>query len=91
VSAPFLAIATYYLLLWLDLTPKPVIVLVSFSVGLISDQIIERLIDVVRGLLNPDAKKAAAKAAAAGSRTVAPVSPVIGIELPTDPGPANLS
>ena len=51
ISAPFLGIATYYLLLWLDLTPKPVVVLVSFSVGLISDQIVERLIKVVQGFL----------------------------------------
>jgi hypothetical protein len=51
ISAPFLAIATYYLLLWLDLTPKPVVVLVSFCVGLISDQIVERLIKVVQGVV----------------------------------------
>lgn len=63
ISAPFLAIVTYYLLLWLDLTQKPVIVLGSFAVGLISDQIVERIIKVVQGLLRSDAGKGAKRPA----------------------------
>jgi len=51
ISAPFLAIVTYYLLWWLDLTKKPILVLVSFSIGLISDQIVDKIIDVVKTAL----------------------------------------
>ncbi len=43
ISAPFLAIATYYLLYWLEFTKVPVLVLVSFSVGLISEPILRRI------------------------------------------------
>ena len=50
ISAPFLATVTYYLLWWLDLTKKPILVLVSFSIGLISDQIVDKIIDVVKKL-----------------------------------------
>lgn len=57
VSAPFLAIATYYLLLWLDMTQKPVVVLVSFSVGLMSDRIVERIIEIVGSVIGRKPKE----------------------------------
>lgn len=43
LSAPFLAMATYYLLHWLDLDRVPALVLVSFSVGLISDRVLSAI------------------------------------------------
>lgn len=43
LSAPFLAIATYYLLLWLELNKPPALVLVSFSVGLISERVLSAI------------------------------------------------
>jgi hypothetical protein len=52
LSAPFLAIVTYYLLWWLDLTKVPILVLVSFSIGLMSDQIVTKILSVVQGWLN---------------------------------------
>jgi hypothetical protein len=79
VSAPFLGIVTYYLLIWLDLKQTPIVVLVSFSVGLISDSIVEKIISVVGGLLRKtetekrlekeavSARKAAAASAASAS------------------------
>jgi hypothetical protein len=52
LSAPFLAVVTYYLLWWLDLTKVPILVLVSFSIGLISDEIVKKILSVVQGALN---------------------------------------
>jgi hypothetical protein len=51
LSAPFLAIVTYYLLVWLELTKVPVLVLVSFSVGLISDKIVRLITYRVESIL----------------------------------------
>lgn len=51
LSAPFLAIAVYYLLVWLDLLRQPALVLVSFSVGLISDKIVGRITGVASGIV----------------------------------------
>jgi TolB-like protein len=43
IGAPFLAIITFYLLLWLNLNRVPLVVLISFSVGLISAPILSRI------------------------------------------------
>jgi len=51
ISAPFLAIATYYMLLWLDLTKTPILVLVSFSVGLISEPVLRAITDLAYGFI----------------------------------------
>lgn len=51
LAAPFLAIAVYYLLVWLDLLKQPALVLVSFSVGLISDKIVGRITGVAIGIV----------------------------------------
>jgi hypothetical protein len=51
ISAPFLAIATYYMLIGLDLTKVPVTVLVAFSVGLISEPILRTITDTAAQLL----------------------------------------
>lgn len=56
ISAPFLAIATYYLLLWLDFTQTPVIVLVSFSIGLISEPIIDAITETAASFLRGGGK-----------------------------------
>lgn len=40
IAAPFLAIATYYLLILLGTIQPPIIVLVCFSIGLISDRVV---------------------------------------------------
>jgi hypothetical protein len=52
LAAPFLAIATYYLLDWLGLVKTPILVLVSFSIGLISDKIVDAILGVASGLLS---------------------------------------
>ncbi len=44
ISAPLLAIITYFLLAWLGVTTVPALVLVSFSVGLITEPVIQRII-----------------------------------------------
>jgi hypothetical protein len=53
-SAPFLAIATYYVLNLLGTTKVPILVIMSFSVGLISEHILVAITDfadgVIRGL-----------------------------------------
>jgi hypothetical protein len=59
ISAPFLAIATYYLCIWLAFKVVPLFVLVSFSVGLISEQIINAITDLVRHLLGGEKSEAA--------------------------------
>jgi hypothetical protein len=51
ISAPFLAIATYYMLMGLDLTKVPIIVLVAFSVGLISEPILRTITDTAERFL----------------------------------------
>ena len=51
LSAPFLAIVVYYLLIWLKLLQQPALVLVSFSVGLISDKIVGKITGVASGIV----------------------------------------
>ena len=51
ISAPFLAIATYYMLVGLSLTKVPIIVLVAFSVGLISEPILRTITDTAAQFL----------------------------------------
>jgi hypothetical protein len=50
-SAPFLAIATYYMLIGLSLTKVPVMVLMAFSVGLISEPILRTITDTAARFL----------------------------------------
>jgi hypothetical protein len=57
ISAPFLAIATYYLCIWLAFKVVPLFVLVSFCVGLISDQIVDAIKNLVRELLRNNKSK----------------------------------
>jgi hypothetical protein len=51
ISAPFLGIATYYMLIGLDITKVPVIVLVAFSVGLISEPILRTITETAALIL----------------------------------------
>lgn len=51
VSAPFLAMITYFLLAWLGTTTVPALVLVSFSVGLITQPVIQRIIAAAQGII----------------------------------------
>lgn len=51
ISAPFLAIATSYMLMGLDLTKVPIIVLVAFSVGLIPEPILRTITDTAERFL----------------------------------------
>jgi hypothetical protein len=58
VSAPFLAIATYYMLIGLGLMKVPVIVLMAFSVGLISEPILRTITDTAAGFLRQQSPSA---------------------------------
>ena len=52
VSAPFLAMVAYYLLQLLGVASKqPIVVLISFSVGLISERIVSSILGVATGYL----------------------------------------
>ena len=52
VSAPFLAIAAYYMLVWTGLDTKlPIVVLASFAVGITSDPVLKKITDVGYGFL----------------------------------------
>lgn len=51
ISAPFLAIVTYYLLDLLGLSKAGVVVVLSFSVGLISEKIVTWILGVATGYL----------------------------------------
>ena len=52
ISAPFLAIVAYYLLELLGVASKqPIVVLISFSVGLISERIVSSILGVATGYL----------------------------------------
>jgi hypothetical protein len=51
ISAPFLAIAVFYLFDWLDLRKKPLMVLGALSVGLVSDKIVKSILNVVEPIL----------------------------------------
>jgi hypothetical protein len=63
LAAPFLAIAVYYLLQVVATnTAKPVLVLMAFSTGLISDSIVSRITDFAQNTIgklspSPDVKK----------------------------------
>jgi hypothetical protein len=47
ISAPFLAIAAYYLLVWTGTDSKTsIVVLVAFSVGIVSDPVLKKVTDV---------------------------------------------
>lgn len=62
LSAPFLAIAVYYLLqLIATNTAEPVLVLMAFSTGLVSDRIISRITEFAEDTLGAKAKKEDAK------------------------------
>jgi hypothetical protein len=51
IAAPFLAIATYYLLVLLGTIQPPIIVLVCFSIGLISDTVVTAITEAAKKLL----------------------------------------
>jgi hypothetical protein len=51
IAAPFLAIATYYLLILLGTIQPPIIVLVCFSIGLISDTVVTAITGAAKKLL----------------------------------------
>jgi len=57
ISAPFLAIVTYYLLDLLGLSKPGVVVVLSFSVGLISERIVTWILGIATGYLRTDAGK----------------------------------
>jgi len=57
ISAPFLAIVAYYMLELLGLSTKqPILVLISFSVGLISEKILKWLLGLASGYLRGEVK-----------------------------------
>ncbi len=60
ISAPFLAIVAYYMLELLGFTKQPIIVLISFSVGLISEKILTWLLGLASGYLRTDASSQSA-------------------------------
>ena len=62
ISAPFLAIVTYYILDLLGLSKQGVVVVLSFSVGLISERIVSWILGIATGYLRTDGN-ATAKAA----------------------------
>jgi hypothetical protein len=64
ISAPFLAIATYYMLMGLDLTKVPVMVLMAFSVGLISEPILRTITETAERLLRQPSAQSPATAGA---------------------------
>jgi hypothetical protein len=65
ISAPFLAIVTYYIIDLLGLTKlgKGVLVVLSFSVGLISEKIVTWILGIASGYLRTDPKSGPAKEA----------------------------
>jgi hypothetical protein len=75
LSAPFLAIAVYYVLDWLQLSSKvPILVIVSFSVGLISDKILGTILGLAETFVDKgeppaggDSTRTTVKVAAAAS------------------------
>jgi len=56
ISAPFLAIVAYFMLDLLSLTKKPILVLISFSVGLISERILTWILGLASGYLRGNSK-----------------------------------
>jgi hypothetical protein len=65
ISAPFLAIVTYYIIDLLGLTKlgRGVLVVLSFSVGLISEKIVTWILGIASGYLRTDSTSNPAKAA----------------------------
>jgi hypothetical protein len=62
LSAPFLAIAVYYFLqIVATNTAEPVLVLMAFATGLVSDRIISRIIRFAQDTLGSEAEVAEAK------------------------------
>ena len=59
ISAPFLAIVTYYVLDLLGLSKQGVVVVLSFSVGLISEKIVSWILGIATGYIRGDDKKTA--------------------------------
>ena len=57
ISAPFLAVVTYYILDLLGLSKQGVVVVLSFSVGLISEKIVSWILGIATGYLRTDEKK----------------------------------
>lgn len=51
ISAPLLAIVVYYLLIWLDMVKPAILVMVSFSVGLMSERIIKRILGIAEAVV----------------------------------------
>ena len=60
MSAPFLAIVAYYMLDLLGLTKMPILVLIAFSVGLISEKILSWLLGLASGYLKSDTNQSSA-------------------------------
>ena len=59
ISAPFLAIVTYYILDLLGLSKQGVVVVLSFSVGLVSEKIVSWILGIATGYLRTDTSGAA--------------------------------
>ena len=59
VSAPFLAIVAYYMLQLAGLTKQPILVVISFSVGLVSERILSWLLGIASGYLRESAPQTA--------------------------------
>ncbi len=52
ISAPLLAIVVYYLLVWQNVAKPALLVMVSFSVGLMSEKIIKRILGIVEPIVD---------------------------------------
>jgi hypothetical protein len=63
ISAPFLAIVTYYILDLLGLSKQGVVVVLSFSVGLVSERIVSWILGIATGYLRTDTGNITTKAA----------------------------
>ena len=63
ISAPFLAIVIYYVLDLLGLSKQGVVVVLSFSVGLISERIVSWILGIATGYLRTDTTSPTPKAA----------------------------
>lgn len=75
LSAPVLAIATYYLLLWLELVQVPILVLVSFSVGLISEKILAAIKSLATKIVGAKTEQTTPGEAASGQTAAVQMTP----------------
>jgi hypothetical protein len=76
LSAPFLAIAVYYFLqIVATNTAEPVLVLMAFATGLVSDKIISRIIGFARDTLGKDGETEDAAREAEGAQALKPTAP----------------